>query len=779
MSTLSGTLLSLAAAVLFNMTSAAPATANSSPVVLLSASICDATVRDPTTSMRIKTISQSHASDAELMQAARSAPVRLNAEELHDAAIALLTHVHSSGEDRRLSCQLLQKSAQKGVDYAYFSLGELLYATAATKEQQSTAAYALRRAAVAGVTLADLRIAEMTAAGQGFYEKNPEKAFQSVDAIARAGEPFGDLVLGSYYFYGIGVEANGSAARSHFEAAAKRGVMEGEVALGWLYRQGAVGVPPDVPTAIQWYERAYQHGRTDVAIDIGQLYQSARNPNADPTKAIFWFERTQAVDQPFGQAEIARTLAFQMPPEKRDVAKACSLASKAAIACNRTGAFVMYLLLEYGRKCPSRLSGIEWLKRSVALGSSEGKMELGSLTLVGKEVPRDVEKAKALFDDALKGGMMAALCGRGVAELDGTDAGIERSKKWLFAGVYRGWPECMSTLGGLIVTDKIPEIQDKTVGVRMLRDSAEKGVAESQRKIGDLYLQGQIIARDEVQALHFFSMAADAGDARALTMMGYFYSRGWGGIISDRAKAAQYFERAAAAGSQNASLELSGQLLRGDGIAKDAKRALALREAAAKAGYTPAMNLLCADYRDGREGLPVDLATSLEYARRSANLGDSWGLTEMGDIYRLGRGVAANETLAFQYYQKGADKGDMRALNAIGMAYLNGMGNYPKDTAKASSFFAKVAEQGNANAMISLASLYGDTTLGAPDKIKQLAYLRLAIERPGNDLDRQQRDRTRSLRDFLQTGMSANDLEKVDAMMISLSASFHQPPEAR
>lgn len=78
----------------------------------------------------------------------------------------------------------------------------------------------------------------------------------------------------------------------------------------------------------------------------------------------------------------------------------------------------------------------------------------------------------------------------------------------------------------------------------------------------------------------------------------------------------------------------------------------------------------------------------------------------MGDKYRLGQGVPADDAQAFPWYQKAADLGSSIGQYVLGMDYLFGDGGVSKDEKKAFEYFSKAAAQNHSTAKANLAVLY-------------------------------------------------------------------------
>lgn len=143
--------------------------------------------------------------------------------------------------------------------------------------------------------------------------------------------------------------------------------------------------------------------------------------------------------------------------------------------------------------------------------------------------------------------------------------------------------------------------------------------AEAALATGQLLLESGQAA----QALESFRMAARAGDARGLTMLGRAAERGWG-MTPEPRQAAGWYRRAAAGGEPWAMFNLADLHLRGEGVPRDAAEATRLYADAARGGLLQALNMLGMLAETGAAG-PADPAAAAAYYTAAAERGDCWG----------------------------------------------------------------------------------------------------------------------------------------------------------
>lgn len=121
-------------------------------------------------------------------------------------------------------------------------------------------------------------------------------------------------------------------------------------------------------------------------------------------------------------------------------------------------------------------------------------------------------------------------------------------------------------------------------------------------------------------SLRMFKKLADAGDERALTMLGAHAQLGLGRPV-DFSEARHYYERAAAKGFGRAMADLGEMSATGRGGDKDLTEAARLYTFAAKRGDSHGMALLAYLHQSGDGGVRKDLGLARELAEKSCLTG--------------------------------------------------------------------------------------------------------------------------------------------------------------
>jgi TPR repeat protein len=94
--------------------------------------------------------------------------------------------------------------------------------------------------------------------------------------------------------------------------------------------------------------------------------------------------------------------------------------------------------------------------------------------------------------------------------------------------------------------------QDYTEAVKWYRLAANKGEAAAQASLGGMYQSGYGVQQDYREALRWYRLAVDQGDPNALASMGFLYE--WGnGVLQDNVQAHMWYNLAAANGFAHAA----------------------------------------------------------------------------------------------------------------------------------------------------------------------------------------------------------------------------------
>ncbi len=133
---------------------------------------------------------------------------------------------------------------------------------------------------------------------------------------------------------------------------------------------------------------------------------------------------------------------------------------------------------------------------------------------------------------------------------------------------------------------------------QLLRSPADKGKADAQFLLGDMYSKGDGVPQNLADATKWYRKAADQGLAEAQFRLGFIYVEGVG-VPQDYAEGVSWYRKAADQGDADAQLRLGYIYSDGQGVAQNYAEALKWSRKAADQGSASAQWFLGTMYRDG------------------------------------------------------------------------------------------------------------------------------------------------------------------------------------
>jgi uncharacterized protein len=126
-------------------------------------------------------------------------------------------------------------------------------------------------------------------------------------------------------------------------------------------------------------------------------------------------------------------------------------------------------------------------------------------------------------------------------------------------------------------------------------------------------------------------------------------------------------------------------------------------------------------YRNGR-GVTKDENRAVQYFQKGCDGGDAIGCRHTGFMYEYGRGVTKDESRAFQLYQKGCNGGDSGGCSNLGVMYQYGRG-VTEDESRALQLYQKACGGGYALGCSNSGVMYRDGQGGAAKDDNHAAQL--------------------------------------------------------
>ena len=282
--------------------------------------------------------------------------------------------------------------------------------------------------------------------------------------------------------------------------------------------------------------------------------------------------------------------------------------------------------------------------------------------------------------------------------------------------------------------------------------------AEQSDDFKALMARQDFVAGDYAAAIAKAQPLADAGQPRALTLLGLMHERGLG-MTADPAKALEYYQKAADLGFPQAIQNLASCYRFGElGVTEDDVKARALFAQAAALELGQALSQLGEMLREG-EGGPVDMPMAVALFERAVSMGDPDGTAEYAYMLATGDGAEIDLPRARKLYEIAAAHGIDWAERDFGEMLELAEGG-PSDLVRAKEFYQRAVAQDYAMAGYDIAEMAWANPEPFPDKVEALAYCLWAESFPpmadGSDYDGKCVDASAAL--------GADDVAKAKAM---------------
>jgi TPR repeat protein len=144
--------------------------------------------------------------------------------------------------------------------------------------------------------------------GKNGFEEDLDTCVKFAKLAAEKEDCLGQLVLGSCYFYGRGVEKDFAAALNWFTLAAEQGCMRSTASIGSIYEVGGYGVAKNFRIAYGWFKKAADDGFDEAQYDLAIMYYKGLGVAKDLAMARSWFKKS--ADQ--GDERAQRRLGIMM-----------------------------------------------------------------------------------------------------------------------------------------------------------------------------------------------------------------------------------------------------------------------------------------------------------------------------------------------------------------------------------------------------------------------------------------------------------------------------------
>ncbi|WP_377292317.1 tetratricopeptide repeat protein [Rhizobium sp. SG2393] len=347
-----------------------------------------------------------------------------------------------------------------------------------------------------------------------------------------------------------------------------------------------------------------------------------------------------------------------------------------------------------GSDAAAKAQALTALETAAASGDAKAAAAAGKLYGDGKLVERDVAKALKFATIAYDAG-------------DTSVAGL---------------------LGRLYYRDFAALQVDQAKALVFFEKGAAAGDAWSMSSLADVYREGKIVAKDMKKALDLYEQALAKGNASVVGKIGDIYYRSGEALGLDRSKALAFYQQGTDADDPWAMAGLADVYREGKIVPQDLKKAFDLYEQALAKGNDGVRGKLGDLHYRNASALGLDPAKAVAFYQQGADAGDAWAMASLADVYRDGKVVPKDLPKALDLYTQALEKGNTSVVGKLGDLYYRNGAALGLDPAKAVGYYEQGAAAGDAWAKASLADVYREGKVVAPDYPKALTLYKEALE---------------------------------------------------
>lgn len=208
------------------------------------------------------------------------------------------------------------------------------------------------------------------------------------------------------------------------------------------------------------------------------------------------------------------------------------------------------------------------------------------------------------------------------------------------------------------------------------------------------------------QAIEYFEKAADLNHIDALHTLAQIFRDGNSKIEADSTKAAYYFHKLAWLGNPLGMEKLADSYYNGEGVPQSDYLSYSLTKQAANLNHLPSINLLAGHYEKGIY-VKEDPQMAFSLWKKAADLGDPWGICNVGTCYAEGYGYGgpADIQKALSFWITAAQRGCPEAFAQLADCFYNGTG-VTENHKTAAAYWWEAVRRGHRPSMKTLADCY-------------------------------------------------------------------------
>ena len=307
-------------------------------------------------------------------------------------------------------------------------------------------------------------------------------------------------------------------AVEHLQRAAERGYSEAQLILGSCYFNGD-GVNRNIDEAVQWFRKAAEQNNIQAQFRLGMCYLTGIGVNHRENEAIFWLQK--AAEGGCSDAQIGLGDLYFKEGERHDLSKALECYEKAGEQARSSRANEMAVCLLYTTVVEKANEGDAHFQFLAHEAYSEGKEGI---------TKNDKEALKWLLKSANSGYSPAEMKLYSVYKdgMQGVPTDIKEATKWLKKAADHGHVEAQFLLGSSYYLGINGFIKDKTEGVKWFEKAANQGLDLAQLALGAYYVEQYNFS----ESVKWIQKAAEQGNVQAMSTLSECYKKGVGVDVS-------------------------------------------------------------------------------------------------------------------------------------------------------------------------------------------------------------------------------------------------------
>jgi TPR repeat protein len=458
---------------------------------------------------------------------------------------------------------------------------------------------------------------------------------------------------------------------------ARLGLPDAQYEVGLMYANG-VGVARDIEQAVHWIRQSAQKGVPTAQYLLGTRYETGVGVEQSEHQALVWYAKSAE------QGHIKALLRAGKLHVKPHWEQAVALYRQAAQAGLAEAQFALGQAYAAGKGVDQNyLLAVRWLSEAAQQGLATAQFAIAEMHIEGHGVARDPKQALVWLRKAARQnhlGAQVALEQMDQSALDGEPLRVHAHKR--------------------------PGQAERRKDEARWIQAAENGNADARYHLGLMYAQGLGLDADPQEAMHWYSVAAQQGHAKAQWALAELLEQ------QGSPQALEWYHKAAEAGLPGAQCALGRWYRDGRWVDADPLKSQHWFARAADQGWPQALMALSQLLDSDTEAL------SFDYCRRAAEGGDPQAMHALALKYERGVGVHANPVRAYVWFEKAAQHGIPAAESATGVALLKGTG-VTKDLQAAMRWLLKASDHGDARAQWTLGSVYASGGEGVARDLKQ------------------------------------------------------------